>query len=516
MYLCGLSVVAMVLINTLLHAYLQQKHPNVTFTTYVDNFELQSNQVSDTSQALKSLDGFCKLLDIQLDQKKTYRWAVTAAGRQEIRDAEEVVVKAVRDLGAHLQFESRQTNATVTSKFKALPALWHLLSRSHATYDQKLKVLRTVAWPRAMYSVSTVHIGNAHFVDARAGAFQAIGGTKAGANPQIHLSLTTHPSADPEFFALWNTAQQFRRNIPPELLDATLAPTAVVPTRKRKPSPGGVLITRLEAICWAYKADGIFSDGEGGFLHILDTPVQELRRRLTRAWQQMVGGQWEHRKGFQGLRLVSTELSKPESTFASDELGFIRVAQNGTFYTHDTLQHAGIVEEASCKFCQLPDSVFHRHWECSHTESSRNLIPANIREYILHAPQCLQEHGWATEPDELRAYRSSLTLIPDTLTHFVPNCPSRKHFDLFCDGTGVDPKQPSTRLVAWAVVIAGRDPQQPHFPVAWGGVPRPASDSDQSGTICLCFLPPFWSGTDEVPRSYLCDLEWLWTHHTQS
>ena len=468
---CGLSVVAMVLINTLLHAYIQQKHPDVTFTTYVDNFELQSNQVTDTSQALKSLDGFCKLLDIQLDQKKTYRWAVTAAGRQEIRDAEELVVKAVRDLGAHLQFESRQTNATVTSKFKALPALWHLLSRSQATYDQKLKVLRTVAWPRAMYAVSTVHIGSAHFVDARAGAFQAIGGTKAGANPQIHLSLTTHPSADPEFYALWNTVQQFRRNIPPELLDATLAPTAVVPNRKRKPGPGGVLITRLEAICWAYKADGIFTDGEGGSLHILDTPVQELRCRLIRAWQQMVGCQWEHRKGFRGLRLVSTELSKPASTFASDELGFKRVAQNGTFYTHDTLQHAGIVEEASCKFCQLQDSVFHRHWECPYTASSRNLIPANILEYIAHAPQCLQEHGWATEPAELRAYRSSLTQIPDTLNHFVFHGPPRRHYDLFCDGTGIDPKQPSTRLVAWAVVVAGSDPQQLHTPIAWGGVP---------------------------------------------
>ena len=90
-----------------------------------------------------------------------------------------------------------------------------------------------------MYSVSTVHIGHAHFADARAGAFQAIGCTKAGANPQIHLSLSTHPSADPEFYALWNTVQQFRRNIPPELLDATLAPTAVVPTRKRKTRPGG-------------------------------------------------------------------------------------------------------------------------------------------------------------------------------------------------------------------------------------------------------------------------------------
>ena len=246
---CGLSVVAMVLINSLLHAYLQQKHPEVTFTTYVDNFELQSRQVAETTQALQSLSGFCQLLDIQLDQKKTYRWAVTAEGRREIRAADATIVTAARDLGAHMQFDSRQTNALVVSKFKALPSLWHLLARSHATYVQKLKVLRTVAWPRAMYSVSTVHIGSAHFIEARAGAMQAIGCTKAGANPQIHLSLTTHPSADPEFFALWNSVQQFRRNIPPELLELTLAATATTPSRQRKPGPGGVLVSRLESIC---------------------------------------------------------------------------------------------------------------------------------------------------------------------------------------------------------------------------------------------------------------------------
>ena len=280
---CGMSVVAMVLINTLIHAFLQCKHPDVTFTTYVDNYELQSSTAQQTTDALQSLTGFCSLLDIQLDQKKTYRWACSAQGRQQIRDTQDTLVTATRDLGAHMQFDARRTNFTVTSKFKALPDLWHLLARSQASYDQKIKILRTVAWPRAMYAIATVHIGNSFCVDARAGAFNALGCTKAGANPQIHLSLITNPTADPEFFALIPTVLQFRRNIPVELLDLTLAQAAITPARKRTPGPGGVLLTRLNSILWTYVANGIFRDDEGVAIHILDSPIQDLRQRLTRA-----------------------------------------------------------------------------------------------------------------------------------------------------------------------------------------------------------------------------------------
>ena len=386
---CGMSVVAMVLVNSLIHAFLQSKHPEVTFTTYVDNYELQSSTVQQTSDALQSLVGFCDLLDIQLDQKKTYRWACTAQERQMIRDARDTLVTAARDLGAHMQFDARQTNSTVTAKFKALPDLWHLLACSQASYDQKIKILRTVAWPRAMYAIATVHIGNSYFVDARAGAFNAIGGTRAGANPQIHLSLITHPTADPEYFALLTTVMQFRRNIPAELLDLTLAPAAVTPARKRKPGPGGVLLTRLNRILWAYVADGVFRDDEGFAVHIPDAPIQELRQRITRAWQQSVGRQWESRKGFDGFRQVSVPLSEPASTYAPDELGFIRVAQNGTFYTHDTLIHSGLVDDVRCKFCSEPDPVFHRHWECRHTLHSRNQIPADLQAFICQGPSCL-------------------------------------------------------------------------------------------------------------------------------
>ena len=71
----------MVLINSVIHAYMEQRHPQVTFTSYVDNFELESQEVSQTTAGLHCLKGFCQLLDMELDEKKTVRWACSASGR---------------------------------------------------------------------------------------------------------------------------------------------------------------------------------------------------------------------------------------------------------------------------------------------------------------------------------------------------------------------------------------------------------------------------------------------------
>jgi hypothetical protein len=483
----------MVLINTLIHAYLRCKHPDTVFTTYVDNYELQSDSVSQTTAALQSLQGFCSLLDIQLDAKKTIRWACTADGRQQLRDGNETPIEAVRDLGAHMQFNARQTNATVVAKFKQLPTLWHQLARSHAPYQQKLKILRVVAWPRAMYAISTVHLCNSHFVEAPAGAMNALGLTKAGANPQIHLSLTCSPLSDPDFYSIWMTVSQFRRHINPELVDVTLAPSATVAARKQKPGPGGVLLTRLEFLCWTYVRDGIFQDGEGGTIHIIDTPVQELRQRLCRAWHHMTGRKWEFRQGFEGLKYVSVELSRPATSLSPDELGFIRVAQNGTFFTHDTLIHSGLVESACCKFCNQEDSVKHRHWECAHTAASRSAIPPAVLTAIGEFPPCLQEHGWVPEPAEIRRFKQLLSDIPDTLEKSIA-FPPQGHYDFFCDGTGKDPTMPSVRLVAWGLVLAGVHPTAPHQRIAWGGVPG------QWQTVILAELFSFVAAVLHVSR----------------
>lgn len=47
-----MSVVRIVLINSLIHAFMQYQQSEIVFTTYVDNYELQSATVEQTSQAL--------------------------------------------------------------------------------------------------------------------------------------------------------------------------------------------------------------------------------------------------------------------------------------------------------------------------------------------------------------------------------------------------------------------------------------------------------------------------------
>ena len=51
-----MSVVRMVLIKSLIHTFMQYQHPEIVFTTYVDNYELQSATVEQTSQALITND----------------------------------------------------------------------------------------------------------------------------------------------------------------------------------------------------------------------------------------------------------------------------------------------------------------------------------------------------------------------------------------------------------------------------------------------------------------------------
>ena len=52
----------MVLVNSLMHAFMQYQHPCMLLTTYVDNYELQSLDVSTTDAAFATLQKFCDLL----------------------------------------------------------------------------------------------------------------------------------------------------------------------------------------------------------------------------------------------------------------------------------------------------------------------------------------------------------------------------------------------------------------------------------------------------------------------
>eukprot|EP00435_Cladocopium_sp_Y103_P007868 s1448_g2.t1 len=185
--------------------------PHTTMCSYVDNLELLSAAPQQSLEALEILQNMTELLGVPTDPNKTYAWSLDAAGRQALRSASQTVRRSQADLGAHMQYSAQQSNGFVKKKCQDLATLWPRLAQSPAPLDHKMKVLTTVAWPRAFHSASTVHLADAIIQDLRAGAMKALRLDKAGANAVLQLSLTTNTLLDPGFYVLWDSLQQFRR-----------------------------------------------------------------------------------------------------------------------------------------------------------------------------------------------------------------------------------------------------------------------------------------------------------------
>ena len=470
-----LSVTAMALANIVIHLLLAQRHPNTELQTYVDNIEILDNAAAEVVQAFSSLKDFCSLMDIEVDEKKTYMWSTSSHSRRELASTDHNVVYSARDIGGHMQYSANRTNATVRSKCEALQELWPKLNRSPAPRDHKLKALAAVAWAGALHGCATVHMNGTIYEAIRSGAMQAIFRHRSGANPHIQFALIEKTRCDPEFYSLWSTVLAFRRYALPDIALRALSCARSLTHRKRKPGPSGVLLTRLEGIGWQYVQNFTFVDIHGVPIDILQSPIQELKFRVERAWQQYVGSLMCNRKGFHGLQLVDVPLSRIDSSqFARDAKGTLVTLQNGTFCTNDFLSNIHASDTNQCKFCQAPDSLTHRHWHCPATQESRLKLDWDIRLIGPGLPECTRDRGWIIEPFEVREFKKSLGDVPSTV--FDPQPLPDFHLksevlDLFTDGTAVSPNQPMARLAAWGVILASTSPEDSGYPIASGGIP---------------------------------------------
>ena len=466
-----LSVTAMALANIVIHMLLAQRHPASELQTYVDNIEILDNSAIAVTNAFNSLKDFCWLLDIEVDEKKTYMWSTSSHSRKELATTDHHVAHSARDLGGHMQYSAYKTNVTVRSKCEALQELWPKLNRSPAPREHKLRALAAVAWAGSLHGCATVHMNHTIYEKMRSGAMQAIFRSRGGANPHIQFALIENTRCDPEYYSLWATVLAFRRYSIPEIAIRTLAIASQVPPRKRKPGPGGVLLSRLEAIGWCFVHNSTFVDIHKMPIDIMQTPIQELKFRVQRAWQQFVGSPVCSRKGFHGLQLVDVPLSKIDSSqFSRDAKGALVALQNGTFCTNDF--HLGDTDK--CKFCQAPDSLTQRHWHCPATQESRSQLDWDIQVIGPGLPECTRDRGWFLEPQEVRNFKASLVSIPNTVFDPLPIPETfRQHdtLDLFTDGTAISPDVPMARLAAWGVILAPSTPEGTGFPIASGGIP---------------------------------------------
>eukprot|EP00435_Cladocopium_sp_Y103_P036813 s432_g9.t1 len=465
---CGMSVVGMMLINVLTDRWLTVRVPRCCMWSYVDNLELTSQEVSQVQAGHDELHKVCDLLALPIDVQKTIFWSTNAQDRQDLRSSNQKVVYWMRDLGGHVQYTKQLTNSVITSKIEKFQPRWQALACSKASYKRKLLAIKTVALPNILHGIASAFVGNAHFDGLRTSALQAIGEHRPGASPLVHFSLVCHPTADPTFFAIWNTLLEIRKYTTSESLSPVLTETTKMPSIYPKPGPGHVLLQRMQQLHWHWNMSDSFVDQSNQTVDLWNCPIQELMVRATEAWQQQVAGQTSLRKTFQGMQYTHAHLSTRQLPTDPIDQGLLRTVMNGTFYTADHLPKRDESLSDTCPYCGQVDSVLHRNWHCPALEEARVECPQHIKKMVLDMPPAVQNHGWFPTPSTLLCFRQALGNTPDTTQDFqhIPHEP--QELDLFTDGSCLGPADSLTRVAGWGVVVATPIGESDFAPVSSG------------------------------------------------
>ena len=458
---CGLSVVAMLVCNIALDAWVHLRAPTCTLWTFVDNLELTSPNVQETVHGLEQVTRFTQLLDIQLDPTKTFVWSNCATSRKWLRDNMHSVRPWARDLGGHVQYTKSSTNGVIVSKCLSFQERWRQFARSRSPHQFKLRAVRTVAWPNIFHGVASVHLGLDIFDTQRTAVMRGLNIHHSGTSPRLQLSLIEFPTADPEFYTIWRTVLEFRRNVTCEAACPILDALVDHPQIRPPTGPCSVLLHRLHRVLWSWRGDGKFRDHQGIAIRFWIDPLQWIKKRLTAAWQQITMGELSRRKTLRGFAEMSPRLTVKSMPAQPIARGILQTALNGTFFTADCLEHREQDADTSCPYCGSPDNQIHRHWECPHFHAVRPVCPTDIRPMIDNMHPATAAHGWIPKPPTLDTFEQALQLIPDTTDCFLPVCLDLSStMELFSDGGAICPNEPLARLATWGLAVTNTgDPQ---------------------------------------------------------
>ena len=101
---CGLSCLAMTVINlTLLH-HLAWTLPSVMPHIYADNWELTAPEPTHLRTGFLLVHQFAQVLDLTMDADKTHWWATSAPFRSHLKQQGVRIIHDARDLGSHIAF----------------------------------------------------------------------------------------------------------------------------------------------------------------------------------------------------------------------------------------------------------------------------------------------------------------------------------------------------------------------------------------------------------------------------
>ena len=471
---CPLSVVAMGITNLVCHKWMELQQPSVSVLSYVDDWQALAESARMAINTYGEIEAFCKLLDIEIDGRKSFCWSTQAEGRKELKQGSKIKWHC-RELGGHLNFTKCKTNYTVVERINRVQSCWGRLARSSAPQKQKRQAVRQGLWPRALHGSAIVNIGACHFDQLRTGMMRGLNVQTRGANPNVQWSLVDKPEHDPEFVVLWDSVIHYRRYGNVDVMHPVLNKLAMGQSRPT-PGPSAVLLHRLHQVGWHWVADGLCLDQHQIPIDLYGCCNAEAKQRLSLAWQIRASHKVDHRHTFKGIQGADYALTGASmNTFTPQEQGLLRCALNGTKFTNDALVHMGKVPHAGCQFCGEADSQLHRHWYCREFEDCRSQVLQMIELSPITLPPSYYNHGWMPRSPEFWRFKEALLALPDRHAEFLlspeqlETLPDEIH--LFTDGSCIHPTQESERVATWGVSVSSSQDDQTFWTVANGGVP---------------------------------------------
>eukprot|EP00435_Cladocopium_sp_Y103_P008506 s2756_g2.t1 len=449
----GMSILAMLAINTLFHTWFEASQVPIQPLSFVDDWQLLLRHHCHASYALDQLDRFCTLVDLQLDRNKTFAWSLDAEGRKNLRSTGMRVLTHCRTLGAHMQLCRRHTNKTLQQRVHSLQDTWDRLRWSPCPYKAKVLCLTTAAWPRGLHGVAATSLSSQTLGRLRSGAMRGLGADSSGANPWIHLGLVESPDHDPGF---WSVIQTLRCARECGAVDWILPVLCDLAESSRWEDPNSfscTIVTRCHTLGWQFEPTGCLRDAFGTFC-LFHSSFPEILLRAEIAWQSVVWQAVSHRPGLCTLPQVDARSTRKFlASLGPEDAGMMRTILNGTHFTGEAKQYWVDDEQGICPFCHCSDSRFHRFWQCDAFAEDRASLTEAQWAMVPVLPEALTCYGWVMRASCWDAWFTQLaTPVPAPSLGDPFQIPDT-WLDVFTDGSCLWP-QKSYRLAAWAVVQA--------------------------------------------------------------
>ena len=450
---CGLSCLGMLILDELLHRWLAALSPDVCGLTFVDNWEVLVRQEHLLAPALDRLEKFVRMLDLQLDEKKTYFWSTSSRVRARLRQEGKYVRSGARDLGAHVVHSRQLANSTLTTRIAELETFWDKLLVASGGFAQKVRVVLTAAWPRALHASAAVVVGRRHLEWLRTSYMKALKAAKPGASPWLQFAFEGD-GVDPQQWILLDTFRSFRDGGGLSSLSPCLDTVANAASSYIPGSITEILYQRIHQLGWTVTSGTCVCDSIGTF-DLMQVDWAQLVRRVHLAWTKVIARKVKHRAAFEGFEAVDREATR-KGLLAWDEYsqGVLRRFLNGSCITNSISFRWTKHGCDTCVFCGAPDTIAHRLWSCPGSQTDRDELEPWVLEASRTLPAVARDHGWTLASSVQEDWWRYLASLPGEAPRIPFQVSKACIMDVFTDGSCMWQDQVAFRIASYSVVLA--------------------------------------------------------------